>query len=282
MSEATGLAARSDRPFLVLSDVHLGAVPASTERALLSFLAYAATDASGLLINGDLFDVWFASRQFLPRRYVRVLAALSAVVDNGVPVCFVSGNRDVASWGGRVLQDDFGIQVLNDPTRLRLGNRSALVAHGDGIGERATLGYQKPYTILRHPAVIWAAHHLLPQDRLFDVLARRSGTHTWVARHARGEPTGPKARAPRIEAWARAHLANDPDLSLVVCGHSHLPALHEVERGRYYVNSGDWISHFTYVHLGPGDAAPEVRRWPSREPFDWAAVDDGPANGSGP
>ena len=265
------------KPFLVLSDVHLGAVPQATERALLDFLDYAAEEAAGLVIGGDLFDVWLASKHFVPRRYVRVLARLAEIADGGVLLYFVAGNRDVAEWGGHALQEDAGIRVLPDPARIRIGDRLALVAHGDGVRLGDAHGYRKPYGLLRNPVVIWAAQHLLPTDWLFDVLSRRSGTHVWVARHARGEPTGPKARAPQIEDWARAQLANDPALSLVVCGHSHLPALREIEHGRYYVNAGDWISHYTYVVVPPGDAAPEVRRWPSRELFDWSALDDADA-----
>src|SRR5690606_42068249 len=46
----------TDRPFLIVSDTHLGAVPESTERAFRRFLEQEASGASGLLINGDLFD----------------------------------------------------------------------------------------------------------------------------------------------------------------------------------------------------------------------------------
>ena len=264
---------RSAKPYLILSDVHIGAVPPSTERELLAFLRYAAEEAAGLVINGDLFDVWFASRHFVPRRYVRPLAALAEVVEAGVPVYFIGGNRDVAQWGGRVLQEDAGIQVLSDPAQIALGSRLAMIAHGDGVRLGDTQYYQKPYGVLRHPTVVWAAQHLLPNDWFFGLLAKRSGTHIWVARHERGEPTGPKARAPQIEAWARAQLDSNPALSLVVCGHSHLPAFEEVAPNRYYVNAGDWISHYTYVLVPPDDAAPEVRRWPSRELFTWTEVD---------
>ena len=43
------------KPVFVVSDVHLGAVPASTERAFRDFLDYAVDSASSLVINGDLF-----------------------------------------------------------------------------------------------------------------------------------------------------------------------------------------------------------------------------------
>src|SRR5262245_53092277 len=91
------------KPSLIVSDVHLGAVPDTTERAFLDFLAFAATEANVLVINGDLFDVWYAHRHWVPRRHVRVLARLADVADAGVRVCFVGGNRDAVEWGGEVL-----------------------------------------------------------------------------------------------------------------------------------------------------------------------------------
>ena len=39
----------TDKPFLVVSDLHLGAVPRETERAFRDFLRYAAAEAAGLL-----------------------------------------------------------------------------------------------------------------------------------------------------------------------------------------------------------------------------------------
>ncbi|MDQ3309131.1 MAG: UDP-2,3-diacylglucosamine diphosphatase, partial [Gemmatimonadota bacterium] len=70
----------SGKPFFIISDLHLGAVPETTERAFLDFLAYTQRNASGLLINGDLFDVWVEYRSVVPRRYVRVLYRLTEVV----------------------------------------------------------------------------------------------------------------------------------------------------------------------------------------------------------
>lgn len=98
-----------NKPFLVVSDIHLGAVPASTERSFRDFLAYAKQQASGLLINGDLFDVWLASRHFVVRDHIRVLAAIADIVDAGIPVYFVGGNHDALEFGGEVLRDRGGL-----------------------------------------------------------------------------------------------------------------------------------------------------------------------------
>ena len=254
------------KPFLIVSDVHLGAVPAETERAFRAFLNHAATTAAGLLINGDLFDVWLATRHFVVRHHVRVLAALADMVDAGVPVYFVGGNHDAIEFGGEMLRDELGVTLLEEPARVTLGGRHALVVHGDGVwpAPRGYPTYRKRHPVLRHRAFRWGAQRVAHVDRIFDRVAAWSATREFVTRRGAGQGTGPKPAAGPIEAWARSALLAEPDLDLVLAAHSHLPALIEVGAGRYYVNSGDWIEHMTYVAL-PADArVPEIRRWPER------------------
>lgn len=251
------------KPFLVVSDVHLGAVPKATERAFVDFLRYAAQSASGLLINGDLFDVWIASRHFVVRDHVRVLAAIADVVDAGVPVYFVGGNHDALEYGGELLRDDLGVVILDEPARLRLGSLKALVIHGDGVGQ-STTAYNKRHPILRSRWFRWFAQRIAHVDRIYDAVDRSSATKRMVARHAAGQDTGPKPAAPLIEAWARQALARDNDVDVVFAGHSHLPADIEVIPGRYYINSGDWITHMTYVEIPADGARPRIMKWPER------------------
>src|SRR5215208_3025474 len=174
MSDLPLPASHQSKPFFAVSDVHLGAVPPATESAFLEFLSFAAAEGQGLLINGDLFDVWFAPDEFVPQRYLRVLARLAEIIGQGLPVYFVAGNRDAAEWGGNVLQNDLGITVLPDPARLEMAGRHVLVAHGDGVDASAARLYRKPNAVLRYSWILWAARHLLPASWLFRKLAANS------------------------------------------------------------------------------------------------------------
>lgn len=249
---------------LVASDVHLGAVPDATEAAFLDFIRWAPTVAGALVLNGDIFDVWFASRRFVPKRHAGTLACIADVVRRGLMVSFVGGNRDAMEWGGEVLARETGMRVLPDPSRITLAGYRTLVAHGDGARWGASRPYTKPYPWLRSRALVGAVRHLLPQEWLFRELSARSPTRRRVAAYAAGSTTGPKRRAPQIDAWARAELARDLELDLVLAGHSHHPVLVEVEPGRFYVNTGDWIEHHTYAVISAG-AAPELLRWPTQQ-----------------
>ena len=282
-SPAGATPASPDRPWLVVSDIHLGGVPRETERAFHDFVGDAVDSSAGLIINGDLFDLWYSYRHFVPRRHARTLTVLADAVEAGLRVLFVGGNRDAVEWDAGVLADDVGLEVHAGPVRLMIGGWAVLVAHGDGVrvGDDGRLpsgpfgGYRPRSALLRHPFVVWAGRHLLPADVIAAHWERISNTRDWVARHARGESTGPKHDAARIERWAATMLREDASLNIVLAAHSHVPALCEIGTERFYVNSGDWVSHHSYAVLPTRPAAPEVRVWPSRALVDWENVDDG-------
>lgn len=244
----------SDKPYLVVSDIHLGSVPARTERRFRRFLRHAAESASGLLINGDLFDFWFEYRTVIPRKHYRVLAALADVVDAGVPVSFLGGNHD--AWVGGFLRDEVGIALLDGPVEMTLAGRRALVAHGDGVGE-GDWGYRLLKRVIRSRVTVGAFRQLHP-DWGARIADRVSRTEDRVA--SPGAELG-RNRAGFIRDWAALELRRRPELDLVLAGHCHVPEVTELAPGRYYANSGDWIRNSSYLVLAPGTGAPELRSW---------------------
>jgi UDP-2,3-diacylglucosamine hydrolase len=243
----------SEKPVYVVSDTHLGAVPRETERAFRSFLHHVAAEAQSLLINGDLFDFWFEYRSVILREHYRALAALADLVDAGVKVWFVGGNHD--AWAGSFLRDEVGIELLNGPVELMLGGRRTLVAHGDGVG-KGDFKYRALKAVIRHRASIGAFRILHP-----DLGRRIAGAASSTEEKAGEGDTASQGRAAYIRAWAGEQLRADPGLKLVLAGHAHLASIDEVEPGRFYVNSGDWLGSFDYVVLPPGGSPPELRDW---------------------
>jgi len=239
------------KPDYILSDVHLGAVPRETERALLRFLAHVGANAGQLLLPGDLFDFWFEWGKLIPGKHFRVLAALRDVVDAGVPVSMVGGNHD--AWGGRFLVEEVGMTYTTGMLRLTLGGRPTLVAHGDGVGV-GDIKYRMLKAVIRSRAAIAGFRFLHPEIGL-KIADRVSSTEEKVE-----EDPAMKGRARYIEAWARGALAAEPELKLVVCGHSHVPVVQEVEPGRYYLNSGDWVRNRSYAVVADGEA-PRLLEW---------------------
>ena len=103
---------------LVLSDAHVGATPPEVEESLLAFLERAPTLGDCLLLNGDIFDFWFAYSRLIPRRGVscRRRDPAGPEADAGGP-----GGRQPRSVGGGF---------------LGAGPRRALRAGADGVPGR--------------------------------------------------------------------------------------------------------------------------------------------------
>jgi UDP-2,3-diacylglucosamine hydrolase len=244
----------SPKPTYVVSDTHLGAVPAATERAFRGFLHHVQQSAAELLINGDLFDFWFEYRSVILREHFRVVAKLAEVVEAGVPVTFVGGNHD--AWAGSFLRDEVGIRVVDGPLEMDLAGRRTLVAHGDGLGT-GDLKYRMLKAVIRSRLSIRAFRALHP-----DWGRRIAGLASSTEHKAGNGDAHSKQRAEFLQAWGADRLAENPALDLVLTGHAHVPVVAEVSPGRFYANSGDWIRSYTYLVLPPGGGAPELRTWP--------------------
>ena len=241
------------RTDFITSDVHLGAVPRSTERSFLRFLEHVGAEGRSLLIAGDLFDFWFEYGPVVPGRHFRVLAGLSALVDADVPVTMVGGNHD--AWGGRFLREEVGIAFHEGPIRMELADRPALVAHGDGLGT-GDLKYRALKAVIRSRAAVAAFRALHPE---LGVRLARAVSAT-EDKAGRGDAEAARGRGRFLRDWAARRLVEEPALRWVVCGHAHLPAVEEIEPGRYYLNAGDWLGHDSYIRFTP-TGEPELHRW---------------------
>ncbi len=232
---------------LVLSDAHLGAVPERCERRLAAFLRAAPDRADELIVAGDLFDFWFEYRTVVLRQHFGVLRRLADAVDAGLRIRLVGGNHD--AWGGSFLRDQVGVETVDGPVVTRVGGRRTYLAHGDGLGG-GDWGYRALKRVIRSRAAV-EAFRLLPPDLTVPLVRRLSA--------ADGGEAGAASRADPLAEHAASLIRSDPDLDLVIFGHSHRPRLDEVEPGRFYLNAGDWIERFTYGEVGPDGV--RLRRW---------------------
>lgn len=246
----------SDR-VLVASDAHMGAAPPAQQQAFLSWLELAGEAASWLILNGDVFDFWFEYRGGTTAGHDCTLDALRALVASGMRVTLVGGNHDW--WGGRYLREEIGVEFLQEPVVREIGGNRTFLAHGDGLGE-GDAGYRVLSKVLRARPTRWAFGMLPPS--VGDSLARgvsRTG-HKWDEWGERQE-----ARSKALERWADERLRAQTELDLIVLGHTHAPVLREVRPGAWYVNTGDWVVHRSYLTLEPG-RAPLLSEWRGGRP----------------
>lgn len=235
---------------VIVADAHLGAAEPASEVALLDFLAAVPGLGDSLLINGDLFDFWFAYRQVIPRRGFQVAAELSRLARQ-MPVMMTGGNHD--RWGDSFWEREAGIGFSASSLRFDFGGRTALAVHGDGIAE-AHRGARVMHAITKHPVTSFL-FRLAPPDlafRLVDRMSTKLGDST-------RDPAILEQAAARQLAWATSQAAADPGLGLIVMGHTHRTALHRLDGGAWYVNPGAWLDGGRYAVATPSGV--DIRHW---------------------
>jgi len=242
---------------LLLSDLHLGRGPAAASRAaerdavalLEAYAGRLAGPDGGLVLLGDVFNAWMEYRAMVPRGFVRLQGALAALVDAGVPVTYLVGNRD--PWHLAHFEQEVGVRLVRGGEARRAFGQTVHLAHGDGLdpAERAA---NRLRPLLRSPLAYRLYRNALPGDWGFR-LAR------WVGARGGGAAEPPTVDA--LRAAAARRLARTP-ADLVVLGHSHRAELTALPGG-VYLNPGYWYAERTFGEIGPG--AVRLLRWGGRE-----------------
>lgn len=117
------------------SDVHLGLPagdPAQRERQFARFLkGIDPAETQAVYLLGDIFDFWYEYRYVVPKGGVRVLGAVTDLIDAGVKVYFFQGNHDL--WTFHYFEE-LGMVKLQQPHVVEIGGKRFCLGHGDGLG----------------------------------------------------------------------------------------------------------------------------------------------------
>lgn len=225
-------------PTLFISDLHLEAGRPEIGVQFLDFLSGEARDADTLYILGDLFEVWLGDDDPNPY-YAGMKAAIRELVDSGIPVFFMHGNRDFMI--GDEFATETGVTILQDPEPIDLHGEKVLLSHGDALCTD-DVEYQRFRATTRNPE--WQAMMLTKtiQERIAYALEARQGS----MEHGESlddEITDVNQGA--VEALIRKHGAD-----ILLHGHTHRPAIHEVrlgDRTATRIVLGDWFEQGSVV-----------------------------------
>jgi UDP-2,3-diacylglucosamine hydrolase len=224
----------------IFSDAHLGSASSDKEAEKVAGIAALCkrvkADGNRLVILGDLFDFWFEYRHAMPKDHFAVLCELHALNGSGTTIDYISGNHDF--WMDDFFEKQLGINVHRDHLETEYAGKRLYLTHGDGLA-KADRGYRFLKRILRNPLNIWL-YRKLPPDWAIPLAKYVSGSsrdYTSARDHT---------FAPDYEAYAAKKLESGFDI--VVIGHLHIPVRKELPGG-VYINSGDFINHFSFVRI---------------------------------
>lgn len=226
-----------------VSDLHLQGASDPKTKAFLSFLDGRRGSISRLVIGGDLFDFWAGTNQVAISQYKSVLDKLKEFATDGVQIDYIEGNHDF--YLGQYFRKTLPVNVIHDHTEMQIGNFHVYVAHGDQVNPKDH-GYLFLRWFLRTPFTKFLLE-VLPDRWVWKL----SGTFSHVSRNYRNVP---QSTIELFRNFARQKLETSP-YDVVVLGHTHFPdqqIFHTQGQKKYYFNTGDWISHFTYLEHKSG------------------------------
>ena len=235
---------------IFISDLHLSIEREPLTEAFSRFLASHCQDIDELYILGDLFDVWLGDDDDSPftRQITALLAALPCQLN------LMHGNRDF------LIGQDFckaaKAQLLDDPTSIMLGSREALLTHGDSLCTLDT-DYMKARAVLRSAA--------FQTDFLGKPLEERATVAAEMRGASKAHTRETAADIMDVTPAEVVKLMQETGVKLLVHGHTHRPAVHQVDldggEGRRYV-LGDWHTSMKYLSEEDGDL--QLHHWDLR------------------
>lgn len=226
-----------------VADAHLGQGSEESNRArerdLLALFDRVGSEQASLYVVGDLFDFWFEYGHAIPKRFVRVLAALGALARGGASITYLGGNHDF--WIGDYLRRELGVAFTDHPLPLAIQGRRIFLAHGDGLGP-GDHGYKLLKQVLRNPAAKFLFRWIHP-----DVGIPIASATSHTSRHHAPRPRRSEEELATLLAEPRYREGYDA----VILAHFHRP-IHRRTEGRDFLVLGDWIEKRTVVKLEGG------------------------------
>lgn len=237
-----------------LSDVHFR-TPADgdsrkREDKLVSFLKNEGESFQHLFLLGDIFDFWFEYDDVVPKGYFRFFNTLYELFQKGVKIYYFTGNHDM--WVRNYFSEYFGCQVFTSQTAFVINGKRCMVGHGDGIG-----GKQRKYLLIKS---IFA---FSPNRVLYSMLHPKQSFA--IARYCsqksrRSHPENERIFRSEDEhqiQYAREVLLTEP-IDYFIFAHRHIPIRYELTGQSVLFNSGDWLTHFSYIVFSKGEKEPQI------------------------
>jgi len=209
---------------VIISDTHIGSRFYKADQ-LLEFLKSIEYDQ--IILAGDIID--FIRIPVFTERCMEVLSS----VDRSKDVIYVVGNHD-ESLVGLVGKKIMGIKFVNK-YEFNEGGRKFRVEHGDSYDE----GWLHKKLFVKFISMM---------QSLLEIIFDFDFTTWWTKRYMQKH---------KLRTIINILRYND-DVDVFIMGHTHNPEaliwIDTDQQIKTYINSGDWVTHQTYVDINDGVA----------------------------
>ena len=230
------------------SDFHLGSPNLEEshkrEKLIVQWLTDIEKDAKAIYLVGDIFDFWFEYKTVVPKGFVRLLGKLAELVDSGIAIHLFVGNHDL--WMKDYLTTEIGITIHHRNIIIEEGDKKLFIGHGDSLGN-GDYFYKLLRKFFTSKVCQWTFARLHPNLGL-------TIAHTWSrSSRKRGEEANFISNEKEILLGYCQEQQKLNPVDYYVFGHRHLPLELKVDEKAKYINTGDWLHHYTYAVLEEGN-----------------------------
>ncbi|PID29287.1 MAG: UDP-2,3-diacylglucosamine hydrolase [Candidatus Cloacimonadota bacterium] len=191
-----------------------------------------------LILNGDIFDLWFSWNQVIIKGYFSVLKILSELKNSGCRIIFIAGNHDFCFNG--FLEEEIVNEVRTDTFTDTIDGLKYFVSHGDSFTTN-DLRYKIFRKIIRN-GFLMKIFKLVHPD-----LSLKIGK--LMSRSSRDRVIPEKLKEKKNAGLLReAERQANSGINVVAFGHTHNPIKKQLGNC-VYVNSGDWIINQSYIEI---------------------------------
>lgn len=225
------------------SDFHLGTPNIEEsrlrEKQIVSWLDDIKKDAKSVYLIGDIFDFWFEYKEVVPKGFVRLLGKIAELTDSGIGVHIIVGNHDL--WMKDYLIKECGVKIYYEPIQINEKNKTIFIGHGDGIGpgEKSFKLIKKIFT---NKTCQWLFSRIHPNTAI-----KIAQNWSRKSRENGETPDYLGSENEYLEQFCISHKKDNPKVDYYVFGHRHLPLEIDITNDCKYINTGDWINHFSYA-----------------------------------
>jgi len=229
---------------LFISDLHLSPERPDIIQLFIQFMNDQAAQAESLYILGDFVEYWLGDDD-KAEGLNEAFTCMKQHADNGLKIYLMHGNRDFLM--GETLAQRAGCTLIHEPYLVNFDNKPVLLLHGD-ILCTDDVRYQELRLMLRNPA--WQA------DFLSKPITEREAMALALRKQSQQETQSKDEDIMDVNADAVAQAFIDNNVSLMIHGHTHRPAIHELDINNSDAKRivlGDWYSQGSVLEFNNAD-----------------------------
>jgi len=234
-----------------ISDTHLGTKACKAEQ-LLEFLDN--VDCETLYLVGDIIDLWkFKTGFYWPALHSDIVQCVINKARHGTRVIYIPGNHD-ETFRKHAGMHFNGIDIQLEATHETWNGRKFLIVHGDGfdsiVCSSKSLAYigGEVYDIL------------ITVNRWFNAIRSILGFNYWsLSAYLKHKVKNAVSFMTNYQHILSLE-AQKRQVDGIICGHIHHAEISQMEFGKTYCNTGDWVESCTaLVEDAAGNLA--IIRW---------------------